>query len=190
MALAQFRIEYDQGGLAVLNTGFLRFNTDTQQGFEDAANILAANWAANILPSMSQDITMGDVILEEVDGVKIANSILGLGQPGSIARPSTPVNVAAVITRSDLSSRRKGRWFLPGVPDDKVDAGAAVDPAWYSNLRAQFDVTAANLAAQDQTEFMNRHNTAGPNNPPNYVYALVVAFGITSKIGSQSGRRS
>lgn len=190
MANAEWAIEYEQSGLPVFTTGFAITVGDTPQELSDFMQALMANWAANIMPSLSQDVVIIGSEIKSLDSAAAATVVTGAGTAGGQLEDSSPVNVCAVINRKDSSSRRDGRWFLPGVPESKVNGGATLDSAWYSNLVAQCAVVQANVISTLTGGLANRHKVGeNPDLSPIYSYVEVQTFGGTGIVGSQSRRR-
>lgn len=191
MPTAEFIVRYDQENLDILNTGYVIHDTPGVPSLQLIADNIAANWAANIMPSLSNQVTLGSVEVLSLDGPELAISNAGSGTDGSQAVPSLPVNNALVIQKFDPSSRRAGRWFIPGVPEDQAGGGDQVNLPWANNLALQFGASQANLAPVDNAVFANRHKVGevAPGSPV-YAYAPITGFGFLSRIGSQSRRRS
>lgn len=191
MPTAEFIVRYDQENLNLLNTGFVIHDTPGVPSLQLIADNIAANWAANIMPSLSNQVTLGSVELLSLDGPEIAISNAGSGTDGGRTIAGLPVNNALVIQKFDPSSRRAGRWFIPGVPESEAGAGDQVNLPWANNLAQQFAASQANLAPVDNAVMANRHKIGevAPGSPV-YAYAPITGFGFLSRIGSQSRRRS
>lgn len=185
MANSQMIVTYEQGGREALNIGYVSGDWSNSSELDQVAQNIYDNWAANIMPSLSDDCVLRSVELRDLDDVFIGNSAAGSGTPGGEAGNAEAINSALVITKSDGASRRDGRWYIPGVGNSRVSAGGNVDAAWAGNLALQFQVCQVNLNPVFNSFYMNRHKVGVGG----FLYANITSFGFLSTIGSQRGRR-
>lgn len=137
------------------------------------------------MPSLSDDCTLIGVECRDLDDIYIGNAGGGAGFPGGEAGNAESINTALVITKTDPTSRRQGRWFLPGVGNSRVSAGGLVDLPWAANIALQFQVSQQNLFPVFNSQMANRHKVGVGG----FVYAPISSFGFLPVIGTQRGRR-
>lgn len=181
----QFTVSYTMDGKEALNVGYILTQAASQSDWQAVADNIAANWAANIMPSLSQQLTMGDVRLKDLDGPIEVIASPPAGTTGSQVGESESIMSAVVITKLDPSSRRKGRWFIPGIPVYNVTAGGTVNATWAFNLANQFQVSQVNLNPVFGSEFANRH-VIGPGQVG---FVGISSFGFSPTIGKMGRRR-
>ena len=187
MAQGKFEVEYSLGGKDAYNIGYVITDAAAINEWQQVVDNISANWAANIMPSMSNDLTMVGVSLLEIDGVIAVDSQQGNGTIGGTVRPAESILSSVCITKADSTSRYKGRWFIPGVPDSEVSAGGVIGPAWGLNLSLQFQVSQTNLNPVFNSFLANRHSISGL--PGQFAYAAIESFGYVEYVAVQERRR-
>lgn len=185
----QFTVSYTLDGKDALNVGYITTVATEISEWQQIVDNIAANWAANIMPSLSNDLSMGDVELKDLD-----SPITVIGQPpantvGGTNSTAESILSAVVISKIDSTSRRKGRWFIPGVPVSQVSAGGTIGPVWGLNLAAQFQVSQVNLLPIFQTQMANRHVTVPIPGATQEVFAPIESFSYSPTVGKQGRRR-
>lgn len=191
MATSSFTVEYTQVGIDILNVGYVIHDSTDQTSLGNIAAAIAIGWRDEIMPSLSQNLVMGAVELLALDSPASATAVNGVGTTGGSSSLAVPVNNALVITRSDSSSRRVGRWFIPGVAESIVDGGDSIDDAYRNGMVAKFQALDTAVQLVDNARLANRHKVGvDGNDDPIYAYAAVESWNSLRRVGSQSRRRS
>ena len=184
MASAQFTLEYQQGGKTAFNVGYVLGNWADSDELEQVAQSIFDNWGNFVMPNLSNECSLIAAAAFDTQDVFQGFS-QGTAVPGGVSRPPENISSALIITKSDQSSRRKGRWYLPGVPDNNTGAGGAIDPGWAANVVV--DVLAADTAIQAtfDAKLANRHKTG----PLSTFIAPITGYSFRPFVGVQRGRR-
>lgn len=104
---------------------------------------------------------------------------------GTAPGEAIPQNSAYLVRKSTgLRGREnQGRFFLPGVPENKVSPTGVIDPTWTPgsqiNLTAFYDAV---LAITEVTDIVILHQVGGPTP------TSVLGFGLQSRIATQRRR--
>lgn len=187
MATAEFCVFYDYDGKDACNTGYVIHDALTIADFQAVANAVWTNWCANIMPSLVTAIETTQMTMKDVAGPWEANAVTASTKTGGNVGAGLPPNCAVAINRTDSSSRFKGRWFMPGIPETVVDNAGVVTAAFGSNLAAQFAVTNANILATFNARLANRHKVGAV--PGSFAYVSVDSFSYIATVASQKQRR-
>ena len=143
--------EYDISGLPGANVLHMQHSAGalTQAEVDDAALQVAVAWAANVMPSLTSNVELLQVVVTDVSSLTGPQGSAVSGINGSSVSSPLPPNVATCVTiRTGLRSRSgRGRVYLPGVGEDKVDGAGVITPAYRSGIEAGFADLDADLAA-------------------------------------------
>lgn len=99
-----FTVPYTIGGKDALNVGYITTVATELAEWQDIVDNIASNWAANIMPSLSNDLEIGPVTLKDLDSPIEVNSGAITGTVGGQAVTSESILSALVITKSDSTS--------------------------------------------------------------------------------------
>ena len=136
---AQLELKFDLGGLVVTNRLWFTFDNPPFSGtdLQGLVDGVAVWYVSEILPLLSSDITLVDVIAADWTSdppPSIVNHPLGL--PGGTSSPSCSANVAVVVPfRWPLQHQRlkRNKHYVPGIPDSAVDVNR-VDEGFTASL--------------------------------------------------------
>lgn len=184
MASAQFNVNYLQGGKEAVNVGYVLGNWADSNELEQVAQAIFDAWGAFIMPNLSQECAVTGVEAFDTQDVYQGFSS-GTAIAGGVARPPENISSALLITKADQSSRRKGRWYIPGVPDNNTGAGGEIDPGWAANVVTSFIACDNAVQATFDAKFANRHKTSAVST----FIAPITTYGFRPFIGVQRGRR-
>lgn len=123
----QILINYLQAGIPCLNVLYGEADSGT---FGDLIAERVAEAARNSYMSRLTN----DLVLTSVRIVGINTTLEHVHTPtqaisGANAGNSLPINCAFTVSKTFFGTRKKGRQFLPGVPEAAVDDGRLVNPA-------------------------------------------------------------
>lgn len=118
----------------------------------DLASDYQDAFVQNIMPALSNDVTLTEVRLRiSVAEGEVVQSLFG-NFPGQDGSEASPPSVAWPVTKfSQFGGRaNRGRWFLPGIPEDITEPSGAIQPA---------AITAFNEQLADYLEQMTSGDT-------------------------------
>lgn len=190
-------IIYQQDGIPVLNV--LAGQCDDAADLDSVAERVYGAAANSYMSRLSSSLT-----LQQVDVISYDDSSEGSFTPatpisGNNGSLALPVNVAVTVSKTLAGTRRKGRMFLPGIPEGAVDSGNSVIPGEQAVIQT-FMQNFLTLCSQNQNADGSPGNQPGadvvlgtytgiPGAAGGFVFRSISGFQTLSRVGSQSRRR-
>lgn len=161
-----------------------------------AADINTA-WAANVMTQVVDDLVMASVVVTDASSATGVQATQVATQAGTSTVAPCPPNIALCVTvRSTLRSRNgRGRIYLPGIGEDKVDGAGTVDNTFRNNVVSAFNDLATDLLASTHTLGMGvasfysqTENPTPPHARAAGLFSPLSAFTVDATIDTQRRR--
>jgi len=112
--------------------------TETEANLQDGAQALYTAWMNFIMPQLSADLTLDSAV---AFGLSSPTAPIGVWFPGTVvagevSAASLPNNVAYCVSKYTGSRGRsfRGRFFVPGIPENARETPSRVTSAYRSNI--------------------------------------------------------
>lgn len=104
--------------------------------FFEMADRLRSDWVGNIMPFLTSNVVLREVQLTDFSGPDGETWVVTDDTPGGSSSAPMPPNVAIALSwRTGLTGRsNRGRTFLPGIGEDKVDGGGIIVASFVTAL--------------------------------------------------------
>lgn len=192
----QIIINYLQSGIPCLNVLYGEADSGT---FPQAIGERVAEAARNSYMSrLTNKVTLTNVRVIGLDTVTEIVHTPTTPIAGANAGNALPINCAYTASKTFFGTRKKGRMFLPGVPEAGVDDGRLVNPAEAQQVTLQME-NFRTLCAENETSTGDPGNQPGANvtlggpyiaGPTGSAFfKTITSFECLPIVGSQSRRR-
>ena len=194
---AKIVINYNQAGCPALNilAGRIEDNV-TPAAAAERVFFAAQN---SYMSRLAQALLLESVTVQSFDDPSEGTYVPAAPVSGANGPNAAPVNVAIVGSKTITATRRKGRMFLPGVPEGAVDSSRNVSAGEVALVTEQLenfrticavnetsDGTPANQPGEDV--LLGVYSLNDPL-PGSNTFRSILQFQALSRIGSQSRRR-
>lgn len=158
--VCRFTVEATYAGIQVATIIDMDINTDglgtnREESIEDQAGVIVNEWSDHVLNWISNDYTANAVSwvdLDSADGSTGSRNAFAdevWPQSGAESNPTTPSNVAMLVTKQVSSGRssRNGRMFLPGSSATHIQPGdpRRITTTFVTARQADMDLLLAGL---------------------------------------------
>ncbi len=130
---AKAAVEFDLNGVACSITLHFEKSNPTSTDFTNLAAEVAAGFASDLLPELTEEVTLGDVVVYDLSAEGAPNYVNSdeSGEVGSEVADSVPNNTAMVISHrtEDTGRSARGRTYLPGFSEIKESNGLILSAA-------------------------------------------------------------
>lgn len=191
-------VRYRQLNIPALN--ILHAQIEDAVAADDAAERLFFAIQNSFLSRLSGQLTLERVEIVSLDDPQEGSYTPVAPVTGAIGGEALPINCAYVASKTLSGTRRKGRMFLPGVPEGGVDSGISVTVAEQAALQTQMDnflsiCTANTLPDGSPANQPGENLQLGTYSvdtplPGANTFRSIRSFQILSRVGSQSRRRN
>lgn len=156
--------------------------------FSDGATVtdfLAGAFADRILPFLSDNIALVATRLKvgpNSTGPSFENTVVTEGGDTGLA---VPANTSILVRKVTASGGRagRGRWYLPGLRESRVDSGGNIDGTYVSDLGAALDLYFDDLEGADLIPEV-LHGAGSPIGTP----TPITSFQVQSRAATQRRR--
>lgn len=149
--MVRVSVEYVISGLPAANVLHMQHALGALDQAEVDAMALevATAWQAEVMPLITNNVTLAQVIVTDVSSQTGPQGEAVAGGVGGSASAPLPPNIATCVSiRTALRSRSgRGRSYIPGVGEDKVDGAGTITQAYRDALIVAFEDVDAALAA-------------------------------------------
>lgn len=166
--------------LAVCTLGIRGTGPITGTQFLAAANA----WVEEVLPVICSTIRLVEVHGRTNEGT---SNVATFSVPGGLNVDCAPYSVATLVHKiSGVPGRRnRGRWYLPGVNEDAVDAAGVISPAIYAPFQARMDAFQEALDDANLKGVIFHNPPLGGGTPAS---TEILSFQVDARVATQRGR--
>jgi len=104
----------------------------------DLANELADNWGDNIMPNLTNDVTLSSVLIKQGPDATGPSVAVSASRPGTIVADSNAPSTSYLVHKNTPAGGHagKGRVFLPGTRDSVVDDSGVLGSGTITSFNA------------------------------------------------------
>lgn len=154
---------------------------------QDTAEAMAAIWEATMLDIQVSSITLDEVIVRQGPNEDGPTGTTAVGLAGThIGSGSSPNTAYLVKKNTALGGRRnRGRFYIPGVDEDKVDPSGSITPAWVATVQGVVDDFYDAFGAATVLPVVLHERVPGPTQP---APTDITSFTLESTVATQRRR--
>lgn len=192
-------IEYVVSGLPAANIIHCQHALSplSQTEIEDLAANVASVWEGKVMPLITSNVELVQVVATDVSSQTGVQGSAVSGTVGASGSAPLPPNIATCVSiKTALRSRNgRGRCYIPGVGEDKVDGAGTITPAYRAALETAFVDLALDLAAAPTpcnlgvlSLYSQSANPVPPHERAAGVFNVATTFAVDATIDTQRRR--